>query len=80
MSRLVEQNRSGLLEANQRDLETGNQDDPTLYDRLKIDDRKLIAMIRSLEETMALPDPVGIEKYHYHHPQGMEIYNRSAPF
>ena len=80
MSRLVEQNRSGLLEANQRDLETGNQDDPTLYDRLKIDDRKLIAMIQSLEETMALPDPVGIEKYHYHHPQGMEIYNRSAPF
>lgn len=80
MSRLLEQNRSGLLEANQRDLETGNQDDLTMYDRLKIDDRKLIAMIQSLEETKALPDPVGIEKYHYHHPQGMEIYNRSAPF
>lgn len=80
MCRLVEQNRSGLLEANQLDLESGNQDDPTLYDRLKIDDNKIGAMIRSLDETIALPDPVGIEKYHYHHPQGMEIYNRSAPF
>lgn len=80
MIRLVERNRAGLLEANQLDLESGNRDDLTLFDRLKIDDQKIGAMIQSLEETMALTDPVGIEKYHYHHPQGMEIYNRSAPF
>jgi len=80
MAGLVAHNRAGLLEANQQDLDAGNLDDLTLYDRLKIDDRKIGAMTQSLEETLALPDPVGIEKYHYHHPQGMEIYNRSAPF
>lgn len=37
-------------------------------------------MIQSLKETIEQPDPVGREKYQYTHPQGMQIYNRTAPF
>lgn len=80
MSLLLKDNRDALLQANKRDLDIADTSDLTIYDRLKIDDKKIEGMIQSLNETIDQPDPVGLEKYHYHHPQGMEIYNRTAPF
>ncbi len=80
MSSLLKDNQDTLLKANALDLQTADQSDLTIYDRLKIDEKKIDGMIQSLKETIDQPDPVGQEKYHYHHPQGMEIYNRTAPF
>jgi len=80
MSLLLNDNRESLLHANRQDLKAADNSDLTIYDRLKIDDKKIDGMIQSLNETMEQPDPVGQEKYHYHHPQGMQIYNRTAPF
>lgn len=80
MSSLLKDNMETLLQANDMDLRAADQSDLAIYDRLKIDGKKIDGMIQSLIETIDQPDPVGQEKYHYHHPQGMEIYNRTAPF
>jgi len=80
MSALLKDNMESLQQANALDLAGADQSDLTIYDRLKIDNKKMDGMIQSLKDTIDQPDPVGQEKYHYHHPQGMEIYNRTAPF
>lgn len=77
---LLENNQEALLKANSMDLQSADPSDLTIYDRLKIDGKKTKAMVQSLEDTMDQPDPVGQDKYHYRHPQGMEIYNRTSPF
>lgn len=72
--------KSDLFQANAIDLSQADSTDLALYDRLKIDEKKVQGMIQSLNDTIRLDDPVGKEKYRYTHPQGMEIINRTAPF
>ena len=80
MADLLTRHRVEILEANHQDLAAAGQEDPTIIDRLKIDDHKIDGMIQSLTETISKPDPIGISRYQYLHPQGMQIINRSAPF
>jgi glutamate-5-semialdehyde dehydrogenase len=80
MAKLLEHHRSDLKRANQTDVLAAPKDDPTILDRLGMNDKMIDSMIQSLTDTISKSDPIGVERYQYHHPQGMTIVNRTAPF
>lgn len=54
-------NQAKILAANSRDLEAGRNQrlDEALLDRLELNDERIEAMTRGIEQIVALPDPVG---------------------
>jgi glutamate-5-semialdehyde dehydrogenase len=80
MAVLLNQHRPELIRANHSDMLDAPKDDNTIIERLIIDDKKIDSMIQSLTDTISKPDPIGVERYQYKHPQGMVIVNRTAPF
>lgn len=77
---LIEQHRHELIEQNKLDLKEASNLDPTLIDRLKVDDKKVNGMIAAIEEVIALDDPQGTLLSRYDHPNGMRVENRVVPF
>ena len=69
-----------LLQANKKDMEGYHGGDIAMFDRLKVDDDKINAMIRSLHELEQQKDPLNIERFHFDHDNGMSVTNRTAPF
>jgi len=61
MADALEQNRDDIKKANAHDMEAGAQGglSSAMLDRLKLDDKRIVAMARGLREVAALPDPVG---------------------
>jgi len=80
MAVLIDRGRQALLEANQQDIAGYTGKDQAMYDRLLVDSPKIDGMITSLEQLIASPDPLGRELYHFHHENGLEIRNKTAPF
>ncbi len=80
MSMLIAQEKSKVLEANGKDLEAYKGDDIAVRDRLKVDDKKIGMMVRSLQQLVQAPDPLGVERFQFNHENGMHISNRTAPF
>ncbi len=80
MSDLVIDNNEMILKANQMDIQGFDQNDLAMYDRLKVDQEKIKGMVLSLRQLAAQEDPVGIEKFHFTHDNGLEIYNKTASF
>ncbi|MEP7267327.1 MAG: glutamate-5-semialdehyde dehydrogenase [Saprospiraceae bacterium] len=80
MINLLLQHKAELISVNEHDMIGADNSDVALYDRLRIDEKKFKGMIQSLSDTIGKKDPVGIERYHYQHGQGLKIVNRSAPF
>ncbi len=77
---LLDQNRNALIAANQEDLRDYSGREQAMLDRLKIDLNKIDDMIESVRVVKEKPDPVNVERYQYEHPNGLKIYNRTAPF
>ena len=77
---LINTHRSEIISANQRDLTTAKDLDPTLKDRLLVDDKKVDGMIAAINEVITLDDPQGRVLNHYDHPNGMTVENRVVPF
>jgi glutamate-5-semialdehyde dehydrogenase len=50
-----------------------------LLDRLQLDDRRVDAMARGLEEIVALPDPIGVEIAAWTRPNGLRISRVRVP-
>jgi len=80
MAKLVVDNKELILEANQLDLNSYDQNDLAMYDRLKVDEEKIQGMFLSLEQLAGQEDPVGIERFHFTHDNGLEVYNKTASF
>ena len=80
MADLVIGNKDVILKANQIDIQGFDQTDLAMYDRLKVDQEKIKDMVLSLKQLAAQEDPVGIEKFHFTHENGLEIYNKTASF
>ena len=80
MARLVAEEQSAIIEANKIDLDSFDQNDLAMYDRLKVDQGKIDGMILSLQQLADQEDPVGIERFHFTHENGLEIHNRTASF
>ena len=80
MARLVHDCQKDILNANEQDMEGYDQQDVAMYDRLKVDKEKINGMVLSLEQLAAQKDPVGIERFHFKHDNGLNIYNKTASF
>jgi len=80
MANCIEQIREELLATNQEEMEAYDANDKAMYDRLKVDDAKVDAMIKAVQEVSAKPDPIGKERYHFTNDNGMEVKNVTAPF
>jgi len=80
MAKLVAQEKESILKANAIDMAGFDENDLAMYDRLKVDDDKITGMIQSLEQLANQEDPVGVERFHFTHENGLEIYNKTASF
>lgn len=80
MAKLVENEKSNILEANAIDMANFDQNDLAMYDRLKVDEDKIRGMVLSLTQLAGQSDPVGVERFHFKHENGLDIYNKTASF
>ena len=73
--------REDVIAANRLDLEAfPDPSDRAMYDRLVVDDAKVDAMIRAVEEVAAQADPVGRVISEVTRPNGLRVVNRAEPF
>lgn len=80
MMRVLDQERAAILAANKQDLDDFQQEDRALYDRLRIDDKKIDLMIKAVKEVMDLEDPVGRVISSVKLENGLHVENRTEPF
>jgi len=72
-ARILEANADDMLEAKSKGLSAA------LLDRLMLDDKRVEAMAKGLEEIAALPDPVGRVLSEWDRPNGLKIARISVP-
>lgn len=80
LSELLKANQSEIIAENQKDLESCNKKDKALYDRLKVDENKVLGMINCVNQALETEDILGKTIYSYQHPKGMLIENKIVPF
>jgi len=80
MAHLVDDQQNRILRANEKDMQGFDHKDIAMYDRLKVDQEKINGMVLSLKQLAAQEDPVGIERFHFKHENGLDIYNKTASF
>ena len=80
MAKLVEQERSQIIQVNQEDLNAYDGSDLAMEERLKVDDKKVDEMILSLNQLASQEDPVGVERFHFVHDNGIRVTNKTAVF
>ena len=80
MAVLLEEERAILKTVNQQDLSNYSGDDLAMEKRLLVDDTKIDNMILSLNQLADQDDPVGVERFHFTHENGMKISNKTAAF
>jgi glutamate-5-semialdehyde dehydrogenase len=80
-ARLLRLRRSEILAANLIDLEAADHTgiSPALRDRLLLDDERVEAMARALEQIVALPDPIGRITEQWSRPNGLTIQRVRVP-
>jgi glutamate-5-semialdehyde dehydrogenase len=73
--------RHKILAANERDLRAaeGNAVTGAMLERLRLDERRVEAMARALEDVERLPDPIGTVLAEWTRPNGMVIQRRRVP-
>ena len=72
---------NALIAANARDLDEAKRDKLTdaMIDRLALDQKRIEAMAKGLEEVAALPDPVGALMAEWQRPNGLAIQRVRVP-
>lgn len=80
MAALLEQERANLKSINQQDMTNYSGDDLAMEKRLLVDDAKVDAMILSMQQLASQEDPVGVERFHFIHDNGMKVINKTAAF
>lgn len=77
---LLDLHREEIIAANKEDLDAWSLDDQAMYDRLVVNNKKVDGMIRAVNDIIQDSDPVGKELYKFTHPNGMTVFNKTAPF
>jgi glutamate-5-semialdehyde dehydrogenase len=77
---LIAEEKSEIIAKNKIDLDNAGNIDPTLIDRLKVDEKKVDGMVSSIEEIISDEDPQGKILHEYEHPNGMLVQNKVVPF
>jgi len=80
LASLLDSERAAILTANAADLAACPPDDSVIVDRLKVNDAKIDAMIRSVESVAAQADPEGFVISSHVREDGLRIENRKVPF
>jgi glutamate-5-semialdehyde dehydrogenase len=80
LATLISQHKAEIIRQNKIDLDNAVNLDPTLADRLKVNEKKVDGMIAAIEEVISLEDPEGKILYQYRHPNGIFVENRIVPF
>jgi glutamate-5-semialdehyde dehydrogenase len=77
----VRNHRSQILAANERDMAAARaaQLSGALLDRLRLDEKRVEAIARSIEDVVALPDPVGTIAAEWDRPNGLRIQRVRVP-
>ena len=70
---------AAILAANARDVAEAHDLSPAMHDRLLLDEKRIEAMARGLEEVAALADPVGRELARWTRPNGLDIARVAIP-
>lgn len=78
---LVRANADDILQANAKDMEVGRAKglSKAMMDRLMLDDARIEAIARSIEEVVALKDPVGDVMADWQQPSGLRISRVRVP-
>jgi glutamate-5-semialdehyde dehydrogenase len=73
--------RHKILAANDRDMQEAQEEGASapLLDRLRLDEARVEAMARAIEDIAALPDPIGTVLAEWTRPNGMRIQRRRVP-
>ena len=81
MADALEKNPDALKEANALDMEVGAKLNlsAAMFDRLKLDEKRISAMANGLREVAALPDPVGKILDERVRPNGLKLQKISTP-
>ncbi|MGA1531864.1 MAG: glutamate-5-semialdehyde dehydrogenase, partial [Aquiluna sp.] len=82
IAQLLLDNSSAIVSANASDLERGKENGLSqgLLDRLKLDEVRIQGLARSIEEIIALPDPVGVSVQGKTLPNGISLQQVKVPF
>ncbi|MSO77089.1 MAG: glutamate-5-semialdehyde dehydrogenase [Alphaproteobacteria bacterium] len=75
----IRRERARLMDANQQDIALARDLSAALLDRLKLDDNRIEAMARGLEDVAALPDPIGTVIARWTPPNGLDISRVRVP-
>jgi glutamate-5-semialdehyde dehydrogenase len=77
----IRSRRAEILEANDRDMTaaTAAELGAPLLDRLRLDPKRVEAIARSIEEIVALPDPIGTIAAEWDRPSGLHIQRVRVP-
>jgi glutamate-5-semialdehyde dehydrogenase len=75
----IQADKEPILDANQRDMADAGDLSAAMRDRLLLDDKRIAAMARGLEDVAALPDPVGAEIGRWSRPNGLDIARVRIP-
>jgi glutamate-5-semialdehyde dehydrogenase len=68
-----------ILDANRQDMAAARDLSPAMTDRLLLDEKRVAAMAKGLEEVAALPDPIGSELARWTRPNGLDIARVRVP-
>ena len=77
---LLSKNEQQIINANQEDISACSDNDVSLFDRLKVDEKKVQTMIDAVNQTIDLEDPEGKVLSHFSHENGMSVENKTVPF
>lgn len=80
LAKLLLLNRKEIIAANEADMRVSPGMDDAMRDRLRVDEKKIDGMIRSLEEVASQPDPEGKILYDFVREDGLHIVNQTVPF
>ncbi|MFZ0693761.1 MAG: glutamate-5-semialdehyde dehydrogenase [Alphaproteobacteria bacterium] len=75
----IRAHRQKILEANAKDMSEANKLSPALRDRLLLNDQRIEAMAKSLEDVADLPDPIGTVLAEWERPNGLKIARVRVP-
>jgi glutamate-5-semialdehyde dehydrogenase len=75
----VRQRTGEILAANERDMSAARALSKALQDRLLLDEKRVASIARSIEEVIALPDPIGTTVAEWDRPNGLRIQRVRVP-
>ncbi|HWE75511.1 MAG TPA: glutamate-5-semialdehyde dehydrogenase [Stellaceae bacterium] len=68
-----------ILAANAQDMASAKDLSPAMRDRLMLDEKRVAAMAKGLDDVAALPDPIGSELARWTRPNGLDIARVRVP-